>query len=185
MTNATPTGSVCPLRRPPKGKDHPSASRTAFFGLPPDSRNPSSPQPSRLLDSPHHHADVGLADEKSGLAQASAQASAREGRAVGTDWRPGVRFGNTSRRSPRRDLLATLSTDRARPRQAAGAICAGGPQPTAPPVSVTGASRGPIPRLTARRLNFPDRDFSPAWPQVQRVARYSSDWPLIPIYPDS
>src|ERR1039457_3356755 len=67
MTNATPTGSVCPLRRPPKGKDHPSASRTAFFGLPPDSRNPSSPQPSRLLDSPHHHADVGLADEKSGL----------------------------------------------------------------------------------------------------------------------
>src|ERR1022692_1520596 len=68
MTNATPTGSVCPLRRPPKGKDHPSASRTAFFGLPPDSRNPSSPQPSRLLDSPHHHADVGLADEKSGLA---------------------------------------------------------------------------------------------------------------------
>ena len=119
------------------------------------------------------------------LAQASAQASAREGRAVGTDWRPGVRFGNTSRRSPRRDLLATLSTDRARPRQAAGAICAGGPQPTAPPVSVTGASRGPIPRLMARRLNFPDRDFSPAWPQVQRVARYSSDWPLIPIYPDS
>src|ERR1022692_1160297 len=68
MTNATPTGSVCPLRRPPKGKDHPSASRTAFFGLPPDSRNPSSPQPSRLLDSPHHHADGGLADEKSGLA---------------------------------------------------------------------------------------------------------------------
>src|ERR1022692_4911374 len=67
MTNATPTGSVCPLRRPPKGKDHPSASRTAFFGLPPDSRNPSSPQPSRLLDSPHYHADVGLADEKSGL----------------------------------------------------------------------------------------------------------------------
>src|ERR1022692_489034 len=67
MTNATPTGSVCPLRRPPKGKDHPSASRTAFFGLPPDSRNPSSPQPSRLLDSPHQHADVGLADEKSGL----------------------------------------------------------------------------------------------------------------------
>src|ERR1022692_1855314 len=67
MTNATPTGSVCPLRRPPKGKDHPSASRTAFFGLPPDSRNPSSPQPSRLLDSPHHHADVGLSDEKSGL----------------------------------------------------------------------------------------------------------------------
>src|ERR1022692_2170971 len=71
MTNATPTGSVCPLRRPPKGKDHPSASRTAFFGLPPDSRNPSSPQPSRLLDSPHHHADVGLADEKSGLAAAA------------------------------------------------------------------------------------------------------------------
>src|ERR1039458_4351275 len=71
MTNATPTGSVCPLRRPPKGKDHPSASRTAFFGLPPDSRNPSSPQPSRLLDSPHHHADVGLADEKSGLACAN------------------------------------------------------------------------------------------------------------------
>src|ERR1022692_2218271 len=69
MTNATPTGSVCPLRRPPKGKDHPSASRTAFFGLPPDSRNPSSPQPSRLLDSPHHHADVGLADEKSGLVE--------------------------------------------------------------------------------------------------------------------
>src|ERR1022692_379140 len=67
MTNATPTGSVCPLRRPPKGKDHPSASRTPFSGLPPDSRNPSSPQPSRLLDSPHHHADVGLADEKSGL----------------------------------------------------------------------------------------------------------------------
>src|ERR1019366_1110029 len=60
-----------PLRRPPKGKDHPSASRTAFFGLPPDSRNPSSPQPSRLLDSPHHHADVGLADEKSGLAAAA------------------------------------------------------------------------------------------------------------------
>src|ERR1022692_1290326 len=71
MTNATPTGSVCPLRRPPKGKDHPSASRTAFFGLPPDSRNPSSPQPSRLLDSPHHHADVGLADEKSGLGYAT------------------------------------------------------------------------------------------------------------------
>src|ERR1022692_2095723 len=69
MTNATPTGSVCPLRRPPKGKDHPSASRTAFFGLPPDSRNPSSPQPSRLLDSPHHHPHVGLADEKSGLAR--------------------------------------------------------------------------------------------------------------------
>src|ERR1022692_2916142 len=71
MTNATPTGSVCPLRRPPKGKDHPSASRTAFFVLPPDSRNPSSPQPSRLLDSPHHHADVGLADEKSGLGYAT------------------------------------------------------------------------------------------------------------------
>src|ERR1022692_2887877 len=77
MTNATPTGSVCPLRRPPKGKDHPSASRTAFFGLPPDSRNPSSPQPSRLLDSPHHHADVGLADEKSGLNRLRVQYLAR------------------------------------------------------------------------------------------------------------
>src|ERR1022692_3740671 len=75
MTNATPTGSVCPLRRPPKGKDHPSASRTAFFGLPPDSRNPSSPQPSRLLDSPHHHADVGLADEKSGLSLAATRSA--------------------------------------------------------------------------------------------------------------
>src|ERR1017187_10082655 len=73
MTNATPTGSVCPLRRPPKGKDHPSASRTPFSGLPPDSRNPSSPQPSRLLDSPHHHADVGLADEKSGLKPSAPQ----------------------------------------------------------------------------------------------------------------
>src|ERR1022692_3605173 len=77
MTNATPTGSVCPLRRPPKGKDHPSASRTAFFGLPPDSRNPSSPQPSRLLDSPHHHADVGLADEKSGLDRVAAPTKRR------------------------------------------------------------------------------------------------------------
>src|SRR5580700_9903666 len=58
MFNPPSTKPRRPIRRP---------SPTTLFGLFADSRRPEGLSMFHFLDSPHHHSDVGLVDEKSGL----------------------------------------------------------------------------------------------------------------------